>query len=146
MLGVVVVAGHEGLEAAGQAVDGRIERGVIFVGEHDVEVSIELGGSKVAEVFGDESEANKIALAALFGCQSTGRIARGRGGGGKWRRTWLKMSFFVSSGRSKKLRGLRRERLAALSQDSAEAMMGDGARWSEKQVGRFAEDGSLHQR
>jgi len=53
MLGIVILAGHEGLEAARQAVDGTVVRRVIFVGEEDIEGSIQLLCREDPELLGD---------------------------------------------------------------------------------------------
>lgn len=65
MLGVVVFAGDEGVEAAGQPVYRGVEGRVILVGKDDVEVAVELGGSGLTEAPADEREADQIALRAL---------------------------------------------------------------------------------
>lgn len=58
MFGIVVLARDEGVQAASQPVDGRVERGIIVVGEDDVEVAVELGGGKLVKVLGHEGEAD----------------------------------------------------------------------------------------
>ncbi len=65
MLGIVVVACDKGVKPAGKAINRRVECRVIFIGEDDVELSIKLGGSEVAEVFGYEREADDVALRAV---------------------------------------------------------------------------------
>lgn len=57
---IVVVACDKGIEAAREAVDGRVVAGFLVVGEDDVEVAVQLGGSQVAEVLGDEGETDEF--------------------------------------------------------------------------------------
>lgn len=67
VLGVVVLAGGKGVEAAGKAVDGRIEVDVIVIGEDDVKVAVQLGRGQFVKALGDEGDADEIALGALHG-------------------------------------------------------------------------------
>lgn len=89
-----------------------------------MKVAVQLGGSEFAKVSGDEGEANQVALAALEGvsCIATWSIGEREG------HTWLKMSFWVSGGRSRKPRGLgagSEAVVVALSQDWGESIVGE---------------------
>ncbi len=66
MLCVVVVASGKGVEAAGKAVDWRVEVEVVIIGEDNVEIAIQDGRGDFVKVFGDEGDAYEIALAALM--------------------------------------------------------------------------------
>lgn len=66
MLGIIIITGGEGVEAAGQPVDGRVEGEVIVVGEDDVEVPVQLGGGELVEMLGDEGDADEVSLGALW--------------------------------------------------------------------------------
>lgn len=58
VLGIVVVAGHKGIQAASQTINGGVERRVILVRENDVELAIQLGSGQVSALFGDKGETN----------------------------------------------------------------------------------------
>lgn len=66
MFRVVVVARNESLQPSSQPVDRRVVRGVILVGKDNVEVAIQLGGSEVLKVLGNERQADQIRLGALW--------------------------------------------------------------------------------
>lgn len=65
VLGVVVFARNECVEPAGQPIDRGIEVWILFIGEDDVEVAVQLGGSELSEVLGYEGEAYQVGLGAL---------------------------------------------------------------------------------
>jgi hypothetical protein len=65
MLGIVVVAGGEGVEAAGEAVDGRFQIEIIVVGEDDVEVSVEQCRGELVEVSRDQGKTDEVALGTM---------------------------------------------------------------------------------
>lgn len=58
MLAIVIIACDKGLQATSKAVDGDIEGRVVFVGEDDVEVSVQLRRRKVSKVLRDERQAD----------------------------------------------------------------------------------------
>ena len=63
---IVVVACGKGVESAGEPVDGRLKGRVLFVGKDNVEIAIELLGSKVAKVSRDQRQADEFGLGALL--------------------------------------------------------------------------------
>lgn len=62
---IVIFTRDEGLQAACQPVYWRVEGGVVLVGEDNVEIAIQLGGSQRPEVVGDERQADELWLMAL---------------------------------------------------------------------------------
>lgn len=64
VLGMVVVARGEGLQAGGQTVE-RVIGGVVVVGEDDLEATIEFGSSKLAEVLVGEGQTDEVRLGHL---------------------------------------------------------------------------------
>ena len=58
MLAIVVLACDEGVQTTGQAIDRDVEGRIVFVGEDDVEVSVQLRRRKVSKVLRDERQAD----------------------------------------------------------------------------------------
>jgi len=105
MLAIVVLACDEGVQTTGQAIDRDVEGRIVFVGEDDVEVAVELGSGKLSEVLRHERQADPVTLRALRRVSS--RVDRP----GEWRHgsgyglTWPTMSFCISRGKSTMLSG-----------------------------------------
>lgn len=119
---IIVIAGDECVQSASKTIDGRIEGGVVVVGEDDVEVAIEVSGRQVAEMPRNEGEADEVGLGALGRRrnQSAGDDSKREGR----RRTCPKTSDCVSVGRSSNVLGEGGDGSAALPCDSA------GSIWS----------------
>lgn len=65
MFRIVIFTRDECLQAACQPVYWRVEGGIVLVGEDDMEIAIQLGGSQRSEVVGDERQADELWLMAL---------------------------------------------------------------------------------
>lgn len=65
MFRIVIFAGDKGVETTGQAVNGRVESRVVFVGEYYVEVAVELRCGELVELPADQCEADEVGLRAL---------------------------------------------------------------------------------
>lgn len=61
MFRIIVVARREGIQPLGQTFYG-LSCGIVFLGEDDVEVTVEFGGGEVPETFGNEGNADKVEL------------------------------------------------------------------------------------
>jgi len=62
---IVVVARDERVETAGESVDWGVECRVVFIGEDNVEVAIELGCGELPKMLRDQREADEITLRAV---------------------------------------------------------------------------------
>lgn len=62
MLGIVVFACGEGVEAASEPIYGRVEPNVIIIWKEDVKSAIQLGGGEFVEVLRDERDADEVGL------------------------------------------------------------------------------------
>ena len=68
MLGIVVFAGCESIQATSEAIYGRVEVEVVIVGEDDLEAAVEDSGCDLVKMLGDEGDADEICLRALDLC------------------------------------------------------------------------------
>lgn len=66
MFSIVVFTSCEGVETTSQAVNGRIEVGIVVVGKYYVKVAIQLGRSQFMESFTYEGKTYEVALRTLF--------------------------------------------------------------------------------
>jgi hypothetical protein len=66
VLRIVVWAGGEGIEAAGEPIDGRVKVGLIIVGENDVKLAVEERRGELVEVARNESQTDEVSLVTLL--------------------------------------------------------------------------------
>lgn len=108
VLRIIVLARHEGIQSTSQAVDGRVVRRIIFIGEYDMEVSVQLFSGKVSESLRDEGEGDQVGRRGLSGkasvngqvVQSPSLVLLIRTKESAPAPTCLKISFCASAGRS----------------------------------------------
>jgi hypothetical protein len=97
---IVVLARDKGVQPARQTIDGRVVRGVIFVGKDDMKASVQLLGGDVSEMLRDKGECNEVGGRGLWGT-GTSALDTTNAGSAIGIRTCLKISFCVSDGRSR---------------------------------------------